>query len=366
MRHSRLRRPVGVFAIVGFLSVLSTMAGALPVAAAGYSAISGTFSVFPVASSSAPVQLLAGVNSDVWFVTAQSRLGHVSAAGQISLLPVTIPHGNAPATLIAADADGVWSFGDTTGANQSCTISLIRPGGHVMQRTLNYPVGPLCYAGAVDRSGNLWVSVQGKKAGQTIVSRMTEVSPSGVVTQFTTDRAGARPTAVALGSDGAIWALEFNTHEYGRYTETPPATSHSIRGSVKPPYHGTPYWGLYPHQLFGRSDGTFWLVQGGCCNAVALSSPDRWAVRYLLPFQTTVGWMSPDGSMWTVNLDRDFQTERLIRTAVDGTLDRSAALPASAGTTSSIGTLAAASDGSIWTVTTTTGGATNIVKFLPH
>jgi hypothetical protein len=235
-----------------------------------------------------------------------------------------------------------------------------------MQRTLNYPVGPLCYGGALDRSGNLWVSVQGRQPGQTIVSRMTEVSPIGVVTQFKTDRDGARPTAVSLGSDGAIWALEFNTSELGRYTETPPATSFTVGGGVKPPYKGTPYWGLYPHQLFGRSDGTFWLVQGGCCNAVALSSPGRWVVRYLLPFQTTVGSMSPDGSMWTVNFDRDFQTQRFMRTAVDGALDRSAALPASAGGTSSTGTLAAATDGSIWTVTTTTGGSTNIVKFLPH
>src|SRR5438105_13684756 len=194
---------------------------------------------------------------------------------------------------------------------------------------------------------------------------MTEVTTNGVVTQFAADRDGARPTAVTLGSGGAILALEFNTHYYGRYTETPPATSYTIGGSDPPPYHGTPFWGLFPHQLFGRSDGTFWLVQGGCCNAIALSSPGKWRVRYLLPFQVTIGGMSPDGSVWTVNLDRDFRTQRLIRTEVDGRLDRSAALPASAGAASFGGTLPAATDGSIWTVTTTTSGATKIVHFRP-
>lgn len=361
MNFRSWRPRISTFAVLTLAAGLSLAASAAPAAAASYGAIGGQFSIFTIASANAPVQLLAGSNGDVWFVTAASRLGHITASGQITLLAATLPHGSAPASLVAADADGVWAFGNPTGG---CTTSLVRPGGHVVQRTLNFPVTPVCKGGAVDRSGNLWVSVQGGSFPSG-VSRMVEVSPSGVVTHFMTDRLGARPTAVALGGDGAIWALEFNEHAFGRYTQTPPATGFSIRGPVKPPYQGTPFWGLVPHQLFARSDGTFWLVQGGCCNAIALSSPGQWAVRYLLPFQISVGGMSPDGSMWTVNFDRSGTGSRLMRTAVNGALDRSSVLPAAAGAEGFGGPLAAATDGSIWIVTSKPSGATFVVRFVP-
>jgi hypothetical protein len=79
-----------------------------------------------------------------------------------------------------------------------------------------------------------------------------------------------------------------------------------------------------------------------------------------------MGGMSSDGSIWTANFDcAGYPTERLIRTEVNGTLDRSAALPASVGDTTATRALAAASDGSIWIVTTR-DGSTRIVHFQPN
>jgi hypothetical protein len=181
------------------------------------------------------------------------------------------------------------------------------------------------------------------------------------------DTAGARPTAVALGSDGAIWVLEFNEHLFGRYASDGTSTSVGVGGSVPPPYPGTPHWGLVPGQLFARADGTFWLAQGGCCQAVALSFPGNWVVRYLLPFQESVAGMSPDGALWTVNYDRGgFPTQRLVRTAVNGQLDRSAALPdlMAGEVMDATRPLAAATTGAIWFVAATST-ASYVVRFQP-
>ena len=67
---------------------------------------------------------------------------------------------------------------------------------------------------------------------------------------------------VALGGDGAIWALEFNGHSFGRYTATAPATTVPTSGSETPPYPGSIFFGVYPRQLLARSDGTFWVYGG--------------------------------------------------------------------------------------------------------
>jgi len=269
--------------------------------------------------------------------------------------------------LVAADADGVWAYGDTSDGEQRI-VSLIRPGGHVMQRTLGHPTG-VCHGGAVDRSGNLWVSAGGPEGSyETCPCRLVEVSPSGALTVHLPDTSGARPTAVALGTDGAIWVLEFNEHLYGRYAADGSSTSVGLGGDVPPPYPGTPHWGLVPSQLLARPDGTFWLAQGSrCCNAVALSSPGNWVVRYLLPFQASVAAMSPDSALWTVNYDRGgLPTQRLVRTAVNGQLERSAALPAPAPGQSldATGPLAATTNGAIWMVAAS-GSANYVVRYQP-
>lgn len=308
----------------------------------------GGFSVFPVATATAPVQLLAGTDGRLWFVSAQSQLGLISSTGQITLLPVTLPHGNGIAALVGAGPEGVWAYGDTTGTTPTCTISLTNTSGVVTQQTLTHPAASLCYGGARDASGHGWFSIHGAQNGVG-VSRMVRLSQAGLVTTILPDRAGARPGAVALGSDGAIWALEFDNHSYGRYTATAPATSVSIGGSETPPYPGSIFFGVIPHQILPRADGTFWLLGFN----VILSDPGLWSVRYLFEGHE-FGATTPDGALWSVFSDRTGPpAQRMVRMDVTGRFDRSATLPAGTGGApmTSTGPIAAAPDGSVWTVT---------------
>jgi autotransporter-associated beta strand protein len=301
-----------------------------------------------VATATAPVQLLTGTDGRLWFVTAQSQLGLISSTGQITLLPVTLPHGNGIAALVGAGPEGVWAYGDTTGTAPTCTISLTNTSGVVAQQTLTHPAASLCYGGARDSSGNGWFSIHGAQNGSG-VSRMVRLSQAGLVTTILPDRAGARPRAVALGSDGAIWALEFDNHSYGRYTATAPATSVAIGGSETPPYPGSIFFGVNPLQILPRADGTFWLLGGN----VILSDPSLWSVRYLFEGQA-FGATTADGALWSVFSDRTGPpAERMVRMDVTGRLDRSAALPAGSGGApmTSTGPIAATPDGSVWTAT---------------
>ena len=329
-------------------TVIAAVGGAPVHASTPTPAVTGGFSVFPVATATAPVQLLVGTDGRLWFVTAQSQLGLISSTGQIALLPVTLPHGNVTAALVGAGPEGVWAYGDTTGTTPSCTVSLTNTGGVITQRTLTHPAASLCYGGARDASGNGWFSVHGAPTGSG-VSRMVLLSQTGQVTTILPDRAGARPGAVVLGSDGAIWALEFDNHSYGRYTSTAPATTVSIGGSETPPYPGSIFFGVNPRQLLPRADGTFWLLGGN----VILSDPGKWSVRYLFEGRE-LGATTPDGALWSVFSDRTGPpAERMVRMDVTGRIDRSVTLPA--GTTGApmvtTGPIAATPDGSIWTVT---------------
>lgn len=329
--------------------VMAAVLGSPPVRASTPAPIAtGGFSVFPVATATAPVQLLAGTDGRLWFVTAQSQLGLISSTGQITLLAVTVPHGNSTAVLVGAGPEGVWAYGDTTGTTPICTVSLTNTGGVIAQQTLTHPAASLCYGGARDASGNGWFSIHGAQNGSG-VSRMVRLSQAGLVTTILPDRAGARPGAVALGSDGAIWALEFDNHSYGRYTATAPATSVSIGGSETPPYPGSIFFGVNPHQILPRADGTFWLLGFN----VILSKPSAWSVRYLFEGQE-FGATTPDGALWSVFSDRTGPpAERMVRMDVTGRFDRSATLPTGTGGApmTSTGPIAATPDGSIWTVT---------------
>jgi autotransporter-associated beta strand protein len=342
-------------------SVMAAVGGTPARASTPAPAVTGGFSVFPVATATAPVQLLVGTDGRQWFVTAQSQLGLISSTGQITLLPLTLPHGNVTAALVGAGPEGVWAYGNTTGTTPSCTVSLTNTGGVITQRTLTHPAASLCYGGARDASGNGWFSIHGAQTGSG-VSRMVRLSQTGQVTTILPDRAGARPGAVALGSDGAIWALEFDNHSYGRYTATAPATTVSIGGSETPPYPGSIFFGVNPHQLLPRADGTFWLLGYN----VILSDPGKWLVRYLFEGHE-FGATTPDGALWSVFSDRAGPpAERMVRMDVTGRFDRSATLPA--GTTGapmmSTGPIAATPDGSIWTVTSD-GANTYVVRYQP-
>ncbi len=323
--------------------------------------ISGGFSVTQTASNATPVQLVTGTDGQVWFLTATSELGTIASNGQASLTGVTFPHGSQPAQLVSAGPEGEWAFAnDVTADGGGCVVALAGPGGgHVLQRILHHPVDPTCNSGARDGSGDLWVSLVGSGS-----SAMSEITPAGVVTPVRAPLTAARPTSVALGSDGAIWALE-REDDYGRFVPGGAATTVPIQGSATPPIPGSPFYGIRftNATLLPRPDGTFWIVGGNA----GLSSPGQWFIRFFLEATSTESAVTPDGALWSVTDTAPGSPERVHRIDQWGVSDHSAALPASprnGAALTATGPITAASDGSLW-FAATDGGADFVVHYTP-
>lgn len=323
--------------------------------------ISGGFSATQTASNAKPIQLITGTDGQVWFLTATSELGTIAASGQATLSGVTFPHGSQPAQLVSAGPEGEWAFAnDVTADGGGCVVALAGPGGgHLLQRILHHPVDPTCNGGARDNAGDLWVSVVGSGS-----SAMSEISPAGVVTPVRPPLTAARPTSVALGSDGAIWALE-RADDYGRFVPGGAATTVPIQGGATPPIPGSPFYGIRftNATLLARPDGTFWVIGGN----VGLSSPGQWFIRFFLEATASESAVTPDGALWSVADASSGAPARMHRIDQWGVSDHSGALPASprnGAALTATGPITASLDGSLWFIASD-GGADFVVHYTP-
>jgi autotransporter-associated beta strand protein len=335
-------------------------AGNIPVSDAP---ISGAFTVTAVSAALAPTQLITGTDGSLWFLNSQSELGTISADGAASLAGVTFPHASDPAQLVSAGPEGEWAYANGAAPGGGCMVALAEPGGHLLERILNHPVNPQCNGAARDLDGDLWVSLHGGPS-----SAMSEITPAGLVTPVRAPLTAARPGAVALGSDGAIWTVE-RAGEYGRFVPGGAATTVSIfDGSGTPPIPGSPYYGVAVDRswFLPRPDGTFWLVDRNA----ALSDPDEWYIRFHLDDAETKPVVTSDGALWDIAAptpDMGNQPERIQRLDQWGVDDRSTALPTSprnGAPLTATGPLALTPDGSLWFVASD-GGADFVVRYVP-
>ena len=324
--------------------------------------MSGGFTVTAVSGADTPTQLVTGTDGSLWFLNANSELGTIASNGAATLTGVTFPHASEPAQLVSAGPEGEWAYANGAAPGGGCLVALAEPGGHVLERILNHPVNPTCSGGARDRDGDLWVSLHGGPS-----SALSEITPAGLVTPDRPALTAARPQAVALGSDGAIWAIE-RAGDFGRFVPGGSATTVPIFGSAKPPIPGSPFYGVSITRalLLPRPDGTFWLVDRNA----AISDPGQWYIRFDLEDAETLPVVASDGAIWNIaapEVGEQGQSERVQRLDQWGVDDRSAALPSSprnGAALTATGPLAEQPDGSLWFVATD-GGADFVVHYVP-
>ena len=338
--------------------------------------IQGPITATPIAAGATPMQLLPGIDGGLWFVTAQSALGQVSANGAATLTGVTLPHGNGPATLAAAGPEGVWAYGNTidglNGVN-SCSVTLVKPDGTLFDPPLPKAVtGHYCGGATGDADGNLWISFRENVGAQCHcrVGLIAEITPAGHITFFNPVSPGAAPNQVTLGSDGAVWVLEGQRGEFvGRYMSSAAPTgftSFMARASG----------------IWARPDGRLWIARTnfGCqnpCRTVVLESSDGsqgpFRVFPVASASTTQGSPaqqnqlaeSPDGSLWIAGFENP-GVNRFFRMDASGTIDRSTALPAGSSGSPLVadGPVAVTTDGVVWAVADD-GSTTYVVRLAP-
>jgi hypothetical protein len=369
---------VGLAAAGVLLSVLGTGGGAALAATSG--TIPGTLTAIPVSASYRIDQIFAGADGQMWFVTTQSQLGEISASGQATLTATALPHGTIPAQIAGAGPEGVWTFSNTyanPNANPptagACWIGLVTPDGILHDMAL--PAGPVrnqstCSGAAADGAGNLWISLGSSScySDPCKVAVVAEMTPAGSVTQFAPARPGARPGAMALGSDGAMWILEgYRDQNIVRYTSA--GVSSSIPVNSQPWASG----------LLALPNGMFWVQDKGgfgFFDSVNSTFPPGWAIvavhvdpaaqNWYLPTQTGV---DASGSLWKAGEMAQHGTgaNRLFRLDRALTIGRTRSFPLAADGSQLLanGTVAMSSTGAMWAGALSGTGVTYLVRFQP-
>jgi streptogramin lyase len=372
MRAKGMRgRVVGFGAATSAVLASMTAAGSVPARAASTGTIPGTLTATEVTGAYQTNQLFAGSDGQMWFVTPESQLGEISASGQATLTDITLPHGASPALIAAAGPEGVWTYGNTY-ANQSadtaCLIGLVTPDGVLHDMAL--PAGPvrnqsICRGAAADDSGNLWISLASNSCytDPCKVAVIAEMTPTGKVTTFAPYRPGARPSAMALGSDGSMLVLEgFRDQAMVSYTSAGEVSSLGI------------YARPGANALFGVPDGKFWVqiksafvlydsVTGTLSAGRVLADHTR---VYAQIRQTGV---DADGAVWQAGQMGVPGTgvNRFFRLDTELTITRTQAFPSAADGSQLVatGALAVSSTGVVWAVADSGAGSPYLVRFQP-
>ena len=369
-----IRRRLATVAVGGAIAGVSALTGHAGDALAQSSGImSGTLTAIPVSGSFQIHQLFAGTDGKLWFVTPQSQLGEVSPTGRATLTSVTLPHGEFVAQIVAAGPEGVWSFGNTNvypRTADSCVVGLVTPDG--VLHNIALPAGPirnasLCGGAATDRSGNLWLSLSSYACytDPCKVAVVAEITPAGAITMFAPYRPGARPSSMALGTDGAMWVLEGVRQEaLVRYTNAGISTSVPTLPALG--------------SLYSRPDGTFWagfnvsfdLINGATGTEEFSRAFPVSPSNLLLPSFVTFGTaLDANGSLWkSGRMGRPGTgANRLFRLNVNATIDRTITFPRAQDGSALLanGTVAVASTGVIWAAALSGTDADYLIRFQP-
>jgi streptogramin lyase len=358
------------------IATVVALTGANGASASTEATIQGAITATQVTGGTAPIQLLAGTDGGLWFVTAQSALGQITASGAATLAGITLPHGNVPATLAGAGPEGVWAYGNTIGGGgvvNSCSVTLVKPDGTLFDPRLPKAVaGHFCGGATADADGNLWISFR-ESAGSGCDCRaglVAEITTAGHVTFFEPVSPGAAPNQVTLGGDGAIWVLEGQRGAFvGKYTSSSAPTGYRTFMSRA-------------SGIWARPDGRLWIARTdfncrNACATVFLDTPGGAASPFrVFPVATagTTGLSSaqqnqlaeaPDGSLWIAGFENP-GVNRFYRMDASETIDRSAALPvgSSGSQLTADGPVAVTTDGVVWAVADD-GSTTYVVRFAP-
>ena len=358
------------------VATVVALTGSTAASASTEATIQGAMTATPVTGGATPIQLLAGTDGGLWFVTAHSALGQISASGAATLTGITLPHGNVPATLAGAGVAGVWAYGNTidgvSGVN-SCSVTLVKPDGTLFDPPLpNAVTGHYCGGATADADGNLWISFRENSGSdcQCRAGLVAEITSAGHVTFFKPVSPGAAPNQVTLGSDGVIWVLEGQRGAFvGRYTSSSTPTGYTTFMSRA-------------SGIWARPDGRLWIARTNfnCRNACATvfldtpggaGSPFRVfpvttkAITGLGSAQQNQLAEAPDGSLWIAGFENP-GVNRFFRMDASETIDRSAALPvgASGSQLTADGPVAVTTDGVVWAVADD-GSTSYVVRFAP-
>jgi virginiamycin B lyase len=143
--------------------------------------------------------------SGAWVTdTMAHAISRISADGEVHSFPLSTPIVRL-GRLTLAPNNAVW-FADILMASVTCLQNGVFTAHNVGQQ------GATPYGIAVDRSGNVWTTLQGP-------DKLGRISESGEVTTFDVPTRNSGLGDLAIDPSGAVWFLELRVNKVGRFAE---------------------------------------------------------------------------------------------------------------------------------------------------
>src|SRR5262249_11093464 len=154
------------------------------------------FDVAPSASKFV-LGITAGPDGNLWFTELSgNNIGRITPAGVITEFPLQTA-GVQPWGITAGPDGNIWF---TEGAGRIGKITTTSP-NTITEFTVGTGTGRGLRGIATGPDGNLWFA-------ETFGSRIGQITPAGVITEFSTPTAFAVPTGITTGPDGNVWFTE--------------------------------------------------------------------------------------------------------------------------------------------------------------
>lgn len=281
--------------------------------------ISGTITEFASGGMTAPDQIVAGPDGNMWFSNGcGAQIGRITPSGTVTVYalptPVAAPVGDIPTPSpptpcigsLAAGPDGnVW-FTDF----RTDHVGKITPAGAVTEFSAGISASATPWGIAAGPDGNLWFTEGDGGPPSYSAPRIGRITTSGAVTEFTQGlSAGTYPQGIVAGPDGNMWFAEYghpgppappgsgqlppqNVGRIGRIT---------MSGAVTEFAAGISNAGG-PSRIAAGPDGNLWFTERELPKLGRITTTGAVTEFTLAPNAIAAG---PDGNMWFTETSPD-------------------------------------------------------------
>lgn len=178
---------------------------------------SGSITEFDLPADAFPEHLVVGPDGNLWFtewseVSSPKAIGKITPSGTITEYPT----GGKPIDIVVGPDNNLW-FTDASGA-----IGRITTGGTLQKFSAGLSASSEPEEIVAGADGNLWFTDHGSAFEAS--GAIGRITPAGVITEF---GGHLRPSSIALGPDGNIWAGDYS-HVINRITPSGTITSFRI------------------------------------------------------------------------------------------------------------------------------------------
>jgi virginiamycin B lyase len=221
------------------------------VAYVGHVSANGRITLIPVPGGGAPQRITRGPDGNYWFTDIQvfklynriDKIGRISPSGVSIEFP--IPTRNAaPAGLTSGPDGAIWfaeNYGDKIGriTTQGKISEYPLPGQKERPNKFNGPYGIVA-----GKDGNIWFTLE-------FPNSIGRITGDGKVTEFRIPTPDADPTGITEGSDGNLWFTETDGDKIGRITMQGRITEFAVPKGTK------------PSEICSGPDGSLWFTERG-------------------------------------------------------------------------------------------------------